>query len=462
MNKTITSLIIGLTLSATSSFSFAENLETVYQQALTNDPTVLKAKAEYMASKEGIDQARAMLLPHIGANFKYSKSKNESTNYNSSFASLAPVGSILNNTTDNASYGASLSMELYHHDSWLKMSNAEKAAHFKDLAYQIAKQQLIVRVTQAYFAVLSANDDLTFTRAEKAAIERQLEQTKQRFSVGLTAITDVHEAQAKFDNATTNVIKAENTVSMREEELRAITNVYPDKLSVLDTSSFSTTTPMPNSANEWQHIAEDKSLDIIAEKVITDISKENINIARAGHYPSIDLNGSWGRSKDKFSLSAMNGSLDFPSTPYYDSKSIGITLTVPIYSGGATSSLVRQAQQNYVAASQDLETTHRTVVRNVRNAFNSVNASISSIKALKQSVISAESALKATEAGFEVGTRTIVDVLNSTQNVYNAKRNLSSTRYGYIEAVLALKRAGGNISEQDIADISKGLTAKSK
>jgi outer membrane protein len=460
MKKSLTSLIIGFTLTATSSFTFAENLAAVYQQALASDPTVLKAQAQAMASQENIELARAALLPQIGASASYTRRESESTNYNGSFADLAPVGSIMTSTSKETSYGASLSLELYHHDSWLKMDNAKKAAHLSDLSYQIAKQELIVRVTRAYFSVLSAQDDLEFSKAEKAAIERQLEQTKQRFAVGLTAITDVHEAQAKFDNAITDEIRAQNNVYSREEELRAITNVYPGNLSVLDTQSFSTSKPMPSSANEWQSLAEDKSLDLIAQKVNADISKENINIAQAGHYPTLDLNGRYGSAKDKSSLSAANGSLDFPDTPYYDNQSIGITFTVPIYSGGATSSLVRQAQQNYVAASQDLELAHRSVVRNVRTAYNAVNAAISAIKSLEQSVLSAESALKATEAGFEVGTRTIVDVLNSTQNLYNAKRNLSSTRYSYIESVLALKRAGGTISEQDIADISRGLSAK--
>jgi len=171
----------------------------------------------------------------------------------------------------------------------------------------------------------------------------------------------------------------------------------------------------------------------------------------------VDLNGKIGSSKSKSTFSGSGGSVDYPYSPYYDNTSVGITLTVALYSGGATTSQVRQAQQNYVAASQDLALTHRNIVRNTRNAFNTVRASISSIKAFEQSVISAESALKATEAGFEVGTRTIVDVLNSTRNLYNAKRNLSSTRYGYIEAILQLKRAGGMISNQDIMDINKGL-----
>ena len=436
MRKTITALFIGLACAASSSLANAEDLLSVYQQAQANDPVVLGAHAQYLATEEGIEQARAVLLPQISGSASYSDGENESFQNNK----------IVTIESENFTYGATLSMELYRHSTWLRLDNAKKLAHQSDISYQVAKQDLIVRVTEAYFNVLSAKDDLEFSIAEKAAIERQLEQTKQRFSVGLTAITDVHEAQAQYDNAVTDEIRAENNVFNSEEALRVITNIYPRDLSILNTERFGTSRPSPDSANEWQQTAEAKNLDLIAEKINVDIAKENINIARSGHYPSLDLNGRFNSSDDS-------------NLPALDSQSIGITLTVPIYSGGAISSSVRQAQSNYVVASQNLEQSHRNVVRNTRNAYNTVIAAVSAIKSLEQAVVSAESALKATEAGFEVGTRTIVDVLNSTRNLYNAKRNLSSTRYTYIQNVLALKRAGGNITDQDLKDINKGLMA---
>lgn len=455
MKKTITSIFISIACATSSSFAFAEDLLSVYQQAKANDPVVLKAQAQFNASKEGIEQVRASLLPQLSATASLDYDERDSQNYNSE---LGGFGSNITTKTDSTSFRASLSMELYHHDTWLRLDNAKKSAHRSDVSYQSAKQDLIVRVTQAYFNVLSAKDDLEFSKAEKAAIERQLEQTKQRYSVGLTAVTAVHEAQAQYDNAVTAVIKAENQVYNTEEALRVITNVYPRNLKSLNTERFSVSRPMPDSANEWQQTAEAKNLDLIAQKISVDISKENINIAKAGHYPTIDLNGSYGSSKSQSDFTTAGATQSFPESPYNDSQSIGITLRVPLYSGGATSSAVRQAQHNYVAASQDLAQTHRNVVRNARNSYNTVIASVSSIKALEQSVISAESALKATEAGFEVGTRTIVDVLDSTRNLFNAKRNLSSTRYGYIQSVLALKKAGGTISEKDINDINQGLS----
>ena len=450
MKKTLSTLIIALASVISANNAHADDLITIYQQALTNDPVVLKAQAQYMATKEGIDQARAILLPQISLSGQYGDSESErSTFFGDSIQDFTIKG-------NSSSYGANLNMQLYRHDSWLRMDNAKKAAHRSDISFQLAKQDLIVRVTQAYFDVLSTQDDLQFALSEKKAIERQLEQTKQRFSVGLTAITDVHEAQAQYDNAVTAQIVAENSIFTAEEALRVITNIYPRNLNILNTARFSTTTPTPNSADEWQSTAEAKSLNLIFQKIGIDIAKENINIARSGHYPTLDLKGNYGASKSSSSFS-LGGQSIVNDTPYLDSQSIEITLNVPIYAGGAVSSLVRQAQQNYIAASQDLQLTHRDTVRITRNSYNTVIAAISAIKSLEQSVLSAEKALEATEAGFEVGTRTIVDVLNSTRNLFNAKRNLSTTRYGYILNVLNLKRAAGVITEKDLNSINQGL-----
>ncbi|KGJ89028.1 outer membrane channel protein TolC [Colwellia psychrerythraea] len=443
MNKTLSTLIIAITAAISSTHAQADDLLTVYQQALLNDPVVLKSQAQFMIVKEDIVQARSVLLPQINLTGGYSTGEQEDFN----------TGSVVNTEFSSLTYGANLNMQLYHHDSWLRLGNAEKAAHQSDLTYQVAKQDLITRVTQAYFDLLSTKDDLVFATAEKDAIARQLEQTKQRFSVGLTAITDVYEAQAQFDSAVTEEIRAENAIYQAEEELRVITNTYPSNVSILNTQRFSTSTPIPNSADEWQVTAEAKNLDLITAKVGIDIAQDNINIARSGHYPTLDFGASYS-GKDDESTRGINPTIDAPGINGY---SLGVQLNVPIYSGGAIQSSVRKAQNSFVLASQDLSLTHRSVVRTTRNAYNTVIAAISAIKAFEQSVLSAQKALEATEAGFEVGTRTIVDVLDSTRNLYNAKRNLSSTRYAYIQNVLLLKRAAGTITDEDISSINSGL-----
>lgn len=445
MKKTLNTLILAISAALTSAQANADDLLSVYQQALLNDPVVLKAQAQFMIVQEDIVQARSALLPQINLSGGYSTGENENVIQNIK----------VNNEFSSLTYGAALNMQLYHHDSWLRLDNAEKAAHQSDLSYQIAKQNLIVRVTDAYFNLLSAKDDLVFTTAEKEAIARQLEQTKQRFSVGLTAITDVYEAQAQYDNAVTEQILSQNNIYQAEEELRVITDAYPQNVSTLNTERFSTNTPVPNSADEWQLTAEAKNLSLISSRVGIDIAQDNIDIARAGHYPTLDFGANYNANDDESSIN------DGPTidNPAVDGYSLGVQLSVPIYSGGAIQSSVRKAQNNFVLASQDLSLTHRNVVRNTRNAYNTVIAAISGIKAFEQSVLSAQKALEATEAGFEVGTRTIVDVLNSTRNLYNAKRNLSSTRYAYITNILTLKQNAGTITDEDISAINSGLTA---
>ncbi len=299
MKKTLSTLIIAIASAMVTTNAQADDLLSVYQQALLNDTVVLKAQAQFDIVKEDIVQARSALLPQLSGYANYTDGERESYDTDTS--------NTLTTEFNSLGYGANLNMQLYHHDTWLRLGIAEKTAHQSDLSYQVAKQDLIVRVTQAYFALLSTKDDLTFAKAEKAAIARQLEQTKQRFSVGgLTAITDVHEAQAQYDNAVTEEIRAENAIFSAEEELRVITNTYPKNLNVLNTERFSTSAPTPNSADEWQKAAEAKNLDLIASKVGIEIAKQSINSAKAGHYPTLDFNASYNNSDDETETNSVN------------------------------------------------------------------------------------------------------------------------------------------------------------
>ena len=231
--------------------------------------------------------------------------------------------------------------------------------------------------------------------------------------------------------------------------MREITGKYHDKLSVLNTENFSATRPSPEGVDNWLKIAEQKNLDLMVRSFSKDIAKDDIASAKAGHYPTLSLNGSYGRNDTK-----INGNSNFPAR---DNNSIGLNLSIPIYSGGAVSAQTTQARYRFVAASEDLELAYRSTVRSVRSAYNDVIAATSTIRALQQAVVSADSALKATEAGFDVGTRTIVDVLNSTRNQFDARQRLASARYDFISAILDLKRASGNLTEQDLVDINRGL-----
>ena len=448
MKKNILAALVSLSCALGSTVANAEDLLQVFEIATANDPTVLKAKAQADAQSYQSDRAMSALLPQIGLTMSYDKSDS------SSFQSVGDLSNQVKveSETDQFRRGISLSQTLFDLGAWNSLGIADKQALQASGLYDFAKQNLIVRVAEGYFNVLSAIDNLEFVQAEKRAIERQLEQTKQRYAVGLTAITDVHEAQAQFDNSVAQEIIANNAVETAREQLREITGKYHAKLDMLNTKTFSTVKPS-TPATDLVKIAKDKNLNLQVSKITVDIAKEQIELAKAGHYPKLTLNASYG---DSLTDSELNGA-SFDDQPRSDSTSIGLNFSVPLYSGGATVAATDQARAFYVAASQDFETDYRAVTRSVITSYNQVVSDIATFKALEQAVISAESALKATEAGFEVGTRTIVDVLISTQNLYNAKRNLADVRYRYVVSTLRLKQATGTLSREDLVGINQGL-----
>ena len=451
MKKTLLSTLLATSFGLFSLNVMADNLQHIYQLATQKDPQLLKAIANRDAAKEGIDVSKAALLPQVNFTAGYSKTMAERPE------PLDPGFAVIENDTTGWSAQVGLSQSVFNWSNWENLNTAEKRAMQSQTNLDAAIQALIVRVSQSYFNVLKAVDDLGFAEAEKRAIERQLEQTKQRFAVGLTAITDVHEAQAQYDSAVAREINSQNALETAREALREITGQYHDELASLNTDKFSTQTPSPASADEWVKLAEDLNLNLKANKLALEIAQNEIDKAVAGHYPTVTLDASYGTSDSK-SDTTIAGTTSTTNAPRLDTKQIGLNLRVPLYSGGATLAQTNVARANYVAASQDLELSYRTAVRQVRSSFNDINANIATIRALEQAVLSAESALNATEAGFEVGTRTIVDVLQSTRNLFEARRNLSGARYNYVIAVLTLKQAAGNLSEQDLQGINQALT----
>lgn len=431
MKKTLISTLLASSFGLFSLQVAAADLQEIYQLAIQKDPTVLRAAATRDAAALSIDVSRANLLPYVTASAGFGRTDSDGHSFDG---------------PNSTSAGITLQQTLFNWGDWKRLSRAEQVALQVQTVYDSEMQDLIVRVTEAYFNVLGAADDLGFAQAEKRAIERQLEQTKQRFAVGLTAITDVHEAQAQYDSAVASEIAAENELENAREFLREITGQYHDDLSQLNTDKFAPGAPSPSLVQDWVKQAQDYNLVLKSQRVLLDIADKDIDLARAGHYPTLDLTARAGTEK----VSGFERG---------DSSSLGIELTVPIYSGGGVTAAVDVAKANYVEVSQTLELNHRAVIRQVRVSFNGVNAQISSIRALEQAVISAESALNATEAGFEVGTRTIVDVLQSTRNLFEARRNLSNARYTYIVTMLQLKQAAGSLSEQDLAAINQALAS---
>ncbi len=434
--KKLLPLFISAALGSLSSSVWADTLTEIYNQAKENDPQLLSSAAQRDAAFEAVTSSRGDLLPQINLTAGYNINRSD----------------IDARESDKLTAGISFSQQLYQRSSWVSLDTAEKNARKADSAYAATQQGLILRVAQAYFEVLRAKDNLAFVRAEKAAVARQLEQTKQRFEVGLSAITDVHDAQAQYDGVLADEVLAKNSLTNSYETLREITGQEHSDLSVLDTNRFSaskTTQPIDALLEE----AQQKNLSLLTARIAQDVAKDNISLASSGHLPSLTLDGGYKYGDESNNNSGSKGD--------YNDFNVGINLVVPLYTGGKTTSQTKQAEFAYVAASQDLEKTYRSVVKDVRAFNNNINASIGALRAYEQSVISAKSALEATEAGFDVGTRTIVDVLDSTRRLYDANKNLSNARYDYVLSVLQLRQAVGTLSEQDILDINAGLKADS-
>ncbi|KIS44638.1 outer membrane channel protein TolC [Kosakonia radicincitans] len=442
--KKLLSLLIGLSLTGFSTMSQAENLLQVYQQARLSNPDLRKSAADRDAAFEKINEARSPLLPQLGlgADYTYTNGFRDSNGVDSNVTS----GSL------------QLTQTIFDMSKWRALTLQEKTAGIQDVTWQTDQQTLILNTATAYFNVLSAIDSLSYTEAQKQAIYRQLDQTTQRFNVGLVAITDVQNARSQYDSVLANEVTARNNLDNALESLRQITGNYYPELASLNVDGFKTDKPKP--VNALLKEAESRNLTLLQARLSQDLAREQIRQAQDGHLPTLNLTASTSVSNTKYSGSATRGN-PVASSSYADrdigQNSVGLSFSLPLYSGGSVTSQVKQAQYNFVGASEQLESAHRSVVQNVRSSFNNVNASISSINAYKQAVVSAQSSLDAMEAGYSVGTRTIVDVLDATTTLYNAKQQLSSARYNYLINELNIKSALGTLNEQDLQALNNSL-----
>ena len=434
--KKLLPILIGLSLTGFSAMSQAENLLQVYQQARISNPDLRKSAADRDAAFEKINEARSPLLPQLGlgADYTYNNGYRDSNGINSNVTS----GSL------------QLTQVLFDMSKWRALTLQEKTAGIQDVTYQTDQQTLILNTATAYFKVLAAIDTLSYTEAQKQAIYRQLDQTTQRFNVGLVAITDVQNARSQYDAVLANEVTARNDLDNAVEELRQVTGNYYPELASLNVDGFKTS--KPQAVNALLKEAENRNLSLLQARLNQDLAREQIRQAQDGHLPTLDLNASSGVSNNRYS-----GSNSISQDADIGQNKIGLSFSLPLYQGGMVNSQVKQAQYNFVGASEQLESAHRSVVQTVRSSFNNVNASISSINAYKQAVVSAQSSLDAMEAGYSVGTRTIVDVLDATTTLYNAKQQLSNARYNYLINELNIKSALGTLNEQDLVALNNTL-----
>jgi outer membrane protein len=412
-------LVMGMMLALGANVSHGETLMDVYQLAIGNDPQFKAAEAGHRAAQEALPQSRANFLPSLTLGARH-------TEY------IDP---------DYASYELyqlTLTQPLYRQSSFVTRRTAKSSVKQAEYQFTAAQQNLIISVAEAYFGALSARDTLEFATAEKEANARQLEQTKQRFDVGLVAITDVQESQAAYDLSVAQAIAAQNDVDNSLEPLRQITGQYIASLSPLG-ENMPLVSPDPTDLKQWTKAALEQNPTLQATRETTRQAQEAIDQQRANNYPSLDLVVNYSNTDSVFAKSQG-----------LDSTTALLQLNMSLFEGGATSSAIRQARELFTQSQEQLEQQSRATQAQVRNAYRGVLSGISRVKALKQAVVSNESALRAAEAGYEVGTRTTVDVLNARRNVFGAQRDYAQSRYDYLLNTLRLKQAAGTLAPEDL------------
>jgi outer membrane protein len=432
----------------------AASLLEVYQQALQSDPLIHEAESRRLAAQEASPQARGLLLPQVAASGSWTDGDQSGSNVevdpNGNFGAVA-----FRTEFEDTSWNLSLRQTIFRWDQIVNLKQANKIVARADVVYEAAQQDLMLRVVQRYFDVLAAEDRLTSIHADREAIARQLEQAKQRFEVGLIAITDVQESQAAYDQSVAAEIGAERELATARELLREVTGEYVPELAA-PSEEFPLPAPTPADEKVWIDMAMEQNLELVASRLDEQIARDEISFRRTGHYPNIDLVASRSGSETDGERGFGNEPLQTADSSR-DGDAIGIEVTVPLFSGGRTSSQVREAVYLHRAAREQLQRVARETERATRDAYLGVLSEISRVKALEQAVASSRTALEATQAGFDVGTRTIVDVLTSQRALYEAITNYYGSRYVYIGNVLRLKRAAGTLQVQDLEQIDRWL-----
>lgn len=428
--------------------AYPASLLEIYQQALQADPKIHEAEAKHLASLEAIPQARSVLMPQI----QFRGSLDDSNNQG-----LRIIEQTFDQNSNSKNWGISLSQSIFRWDQIVNLKRAEKKVAKAEAIREAAQQDLIIRVTQRYLDILSSEDQLTSLQTNSEAIARQLEQAKNKFDVGMIAITDVQESQAAYDQSVANIISAKRVLATARESMREITGQYIKELNAPD-KNFPLLEPTPNSEESWVNLSLRQNLNLIASRLDERLARDEISFRRNGYYPSLELVVNKNSSASKGDVLAGNNINIFDNTNISDQ--ISLQFTLPIFSGGYNTSRVREAIYLHRASREQLQRITRETERKTRDAYLGVNSEMSRVKALNQAVESSQMALQATQLGYEVGTRTIVEVLNSQFSLYNAITNFYQSRYSYIMNALKLKQSAGILQIQDLEMIDKWLSER--
>jgi outer membrane protein len=447
---TMKSKLLGLVSTGllVSSPVLAVDLVGVHDLALEYDPQLQAAEYRRQATAENKSIARANLLPQLGASGRWNWGETETK---------VPGLELDDSDIENYTYGIDLRQSLYRQANYEALDIARGQISEAEAIYQISYIDFLLRVSTRYFTVLTLLDGVTFAEAEEKAFKRQFEQAEQRFEVGLTAVTDVHEARATYDNARARAIVARNDLEDAKEALRELTGVYFEEYDRLQ-ESLPLVEPDPINVDEWVDMALQNNPSVLAARASVDVAEANMRFARSGHIPTLDLVAGYNQfTNEQYVYRDFVNGVELTTDLKVTDTTFGLILDIPLYQGGRVSAQTRQARYLLDATGQDMDATNNGVVREAQNSYRAVLAGIQEVQAFEQASISAESALEATQAGFEVGTRTIVDVLIAEQRKYQAQRDNSIARHAYILRHLQLKSVAGLLTADDLRVVNQLL-----
>lgn len=425
-----------------------QNLMEIYQQALKSDPTLASANSANKAAQEKYIQGRALLLPTITASANYIHNDADVA-YLDSRSPFSPGKQVF----DNRGYTLNLTQPLFRMQNFVQFKESKIQVSEADKQFILAQQDLMLRTTQAYFDVLTAQDKIELINAQKSAITRQLEQAKANFEVGNATITDVNEAQARYDITLAQEIAATNDLQVKKHTVQSITGQIPNRLATAITD-LKPAMPEQGDMEQWIQIAEQNNLNLIVQQKELELASQEVDKQQAAHYPVADLVGSY---SDSYATGGLNG---FGTD--IQNATIGVQVQIPIYQGGSVSSKVREALAIKQKAQDDVEVTRRKVDFETRQAFLLLSSSVAQVKAYEQALASSQSQVDSTTLGYEVGVRTSVDVLNAQQQYFSSKRDLLQARYLYLTSLIKLKSATGLLTEADLTSINQLLEPTSK
>lgn len=440
--KTIKPALFALVMSVAFPAA-AEDLLDIYHAAQSQDAVIASARAARDAGVEKLPQGQSLLLPSINLNAN-STFNDVSVGYGAG-ALPFPSGSYSYNSHG---YGINLVQPLFRQQNWLAYSKAELQVAQSEAQYEIAQQDLILRVAKAYFDVLIAQDSVELAGAQKKAISEQLEQAKRNFEVGTATITDTHEAQARYDLVSAQEIAAQSTLEISKRALQQLVDRETGDLQRLN-KDLDPDPSKVNSVDTWLDSAEQNNQQLEIATLGEQLATKEVARSKGGHYPTLDLVAGYNRN-------AMNGS-SFGVGSDTLASTIGVQLNLPIFQGGATESHLREAIANLDRAKAELENAHRSVALQTRQAYLGVVNGQAQVRALQQALKSSESLLEASKLGQEVGVRTNLDVLNAQQQLYATRRDLYQSEYNYLLSKLKLKAATGTLNEDDLERVNQSL-----